>query len=69
MGRLFLARSAVQQSRVTRSGRYKYDSSVSMTLVKRGEKWIPAVDDHDDDPPVTKKADIERGEDQKSRWG
>lgn len=57
--------------RITATNRYKYDDNLQMLVVIREGKLIPLVDSDDDDEPiVTKKADIEKGDDQKDsrKW-
>ncbi len=44
----------------------RYDESLDELVVKHGSEWIPALDSGES--PETKKADLEKGEDQKDRW-
>ncbi len=44
----------------------RYDETLDELVVKDGSKWIPALDSGES--PETKKADLEKGEDQKDRW-
>ncbi len=62
-------RECISPSRSTPSQDYHYDSSLCQVVVMREGLVIPAIDSDDDDGPKTKKADIEKGEDQKDRRG
>lgn len=44
----------------------RYDETLDELVVKDGSNWIPALDSGES--PETKKADLEKGEDQKDRW-
>jgi len=66
MARTMLARLAAQQARQP-SERTRYDPTRSILTVRRNGRWVAALDTSD--PPKTKKGDIEKGEDQKDRWG
>lgn len=43
-----------------------YDEGLQVTVSRDGAETVPAVQCYP--PPQTKKADIEKGEDQKDRW-
>ena len=62
----FLARLARPQRRARRSERVWYDDASDMLMVRRNGRWVPGIDASES--PATKKADIEKGEDQKDRW-
>lgn len=64
---MFLADRATPQ--VARAERQltRYDQSSDELMVLESGTWIFATESKD--PPRTKKADIEKGEDQKDRWG
>lgn len=62
----FLASLARTQAPSRPSERIRYDEALDELVVQRDGVWVPAVDT--DEPPMTKKADIEKGEDQKDRW-
>jgi len=44
----------------------QYDADLQLLVVSEGDAVVPAIDSKQ--PPATKKADIEKGEDQKDRW-
>ena len=44
----------------------RYDEERDELVVKEGDHWIPALDSAES--PETKKADLEKSEDQKDRW-
>jgi hypothetical protein len=58
-------RATRQRGRVA-SRPLPYDDALQVTVVSEGSQTVPAVERHP--PPQTKKADIEKGEDQKDRW-
>ncbi|GFP34328.1 hypothetical protein HKBW3S43_00121 [Candidatus Hakubella thermalkaliphila] len=45
-----------------------YDKSISMLVVEEDGKKIPAINSNKVEGLGTKKADLEKGEDQKDRW-
>ncbi len=45
---------------------FDYDPVRQITVVSDGDAVVPAVERHPS--PASKKADIEKGEDQKDRW-
>jgi hypothetical protein len=63
---MFLAARATPQYRAVARQATRYDKTEDQLLVLEGKVWIPAIDAKE--PPRTKKADIEKGEDQKDRW-
>lgn len=44
-----------------------YDDQLDELLVQHGDDMVPAAD-LPEGPPITKKFDIEKGEDVKGRW-
>ena len=44
----------------------RYDRDRDELLVLEGGRWIPGIDSKE--PPRTKKADLEKSDDQKDRW-
>jgi hypothetical protein len=49
-----------------RSQPARYDRDRDELLVRERGRWIPAVES--EEPPRTKKADLEKSDDQKDRW-
>lgn len=45
----------------------RYDEDLDELVVADSGRWVPALDSTE--KPETKKADLEKGEDQKDRWG
>jgi hypothetical protein len=65
MRRSFLASLALPQSTPSKE-LTRYDDRRDELLVRRDGAWVPAIDS--DEPPRSKKKDIEKGEDLKDRW-
>jgi len=69
------AKPCVSPERASRDANYVYDESIDMVRWLGSPDCPPVIeaygsDDPDEgpkDPPITKKADIEKGEDQKDR--
>jgi hypothetical protein len=61
----FLRQLSVSRVR-QRSQPARYDAERDELLVREGGKWIPGVES--EEPPRTKKADLEKSDDQKDRW-
>jgi hypothetical protein len=61
-----LGRLAQEQGLRARPEPTRYSDALDVLLVRREGRWKPAV--WEKEPPQTKKADIEKGEDQKDRW-
>jgi hypothetical protein len=59
------ARATRQRGRVPTPA-LPYDDARQITVVAHAGAMVPAVTRYP--PPQTKKADIEKGEDQKDRW-
>ncbi|MEA2495359.1 MAG: hypothetical protein QOJ29_3270 [Thermoleophilaceae bacterium] len=57
---------ATRQRGQLRSEPLPYDEGLQVTVIRDGADTVPAVERYP--PPQTKKADIEKGEDQKDRW-
>jgi len=45
----------------------RYDEAADELMVRTGSGWVPAIDSPEGSP-MTKKRDIEKGEDSKDRW-
>ena len=69
------AKRCVSPERAPRDSNYAYDESIDMVRWLGSPDCPPVIEawgpDGPDDPPKTKKCDIEKGEDQKDRrmWG
>jgi hypothetical protein len=61
----FIARRATRQTPEL-GERVRYDADRDIALVLRDGNWVAAI--VAGSGPQTKKADIEKGEDQKDRW-
>jgi len=57
---------ATRQRGLTLSDPIAYDDVRQVAVVEQAGERVPAVETSP--PPQTKKADIEKGEDQKDRW-
>lgn len=62
----FLLRMASKQN-AQAEPRVEYDQEADELLVFHDGSWIPAID-AEGAGPVTKKKDIEKGEDEKDQW-
>lgn len=62
----WLFQSATRQRGDVPTSRLPYDSHLQVSVIEQDGNLVPAV--QLDAPPQTKKADIEKGEDQKDRW-
>lgn len=62
-------KECVSPWRATGDVGYEYDADLQMLMVKENGKRIPAIESTKNQPPKTKKADIEKGEDQKDSRG
>jgi hypothetical protein len=62
----WLFRHATRQRGNVASEPFFYDDELQVAVVDKGKGAIPAVSLSS--PPQSKKADIEKGEDQKDRW-
>jgi hypothetical protein len=62
----FLAKLAEPQQSRRDDARTRYDPKVDMSFVRSDGVWTAAIDHNRH--ARTKKADIEKGEDQKDRW-
>jgi|GEM_PF-6403198 len=52
---------------------FRYDEDIQMAVTLEDGRWVPVIEMQDDPKkpkPITKKADIEKGDDQKDerRW-
>jgi hypothetical protein len=61
-----LARATITARPEVDAGDTRYDMGSQMTVVRLSSGEQPAIDMRL--PPASKKADIEKGEDQKDRW-
>jgi hypothetical protein len=64
--RVWLLTLATRQRARTPTAALTYDADRQVTVVRNALGLVPAVESSP--PTVTKKADIEKGEDQKDRW-
>ena len=66
------AKPCLSPNRVSANPNYLYDEDIDMVRWLGSSDHLPVIEayllnDGPDDPPKTKKADIEKGEDQKDR--
>lgn len=64
---LRFARPCVSPGRASRDPDYEYDESLDMVCWLGSPDRPPVIEAETPKPPITKKADIEKGEDKKDR--
>lgn len=62
----FFLRNLAVPRRRRRSQRARYDPVRDELMVLERGRWVPGVESKE--PPRTKKADLEKSDDQKDRW-
>jgi len=61
-------KECVSPSRITHDDNFYYDPDLSQVMTMENGNIIPAIDSKKNNGPPTKKADIEKGDDQKDKW-
>jgi negative regulator of sigma E activity len=61
-------KECISPNRIRHSEEFYYDPELCQVMTIEGGRSIPAIESKKNKGPQTKKADIEKGEDQKDRW-
>lgn len=61
-------KECLSPNRVTHDKRFHYDQELSQVMTIENGCVIPVIESKQNNGPKTKKADIEKGEDQKDKW-